>query len=76
MLSAFLTNEVDASLSWTEFETGDGAGSVYYAITIKNDIKPDDEKPQTGFTNIKIVWENDYYRDEAVSYFGVNVVAQ
>ncbi|MBN2414446.1 Ig-like domain-containing protein [bacterium] len=63
-----LTNDVDAKLSWTEIETGDGWGTGHYAVTISNVVDP--AKPQdakVGPTAITIQWTGDHQYGAATS---------
>lgn len=51
-------DEAPAALSWEQINTGDGWGTVYYSITIVNDIDP--EKPKPGAAGIRIEWRGDH----------------
>ena len=51
-------DEAPAAVSWEQINTGDGWGTVYYAITIVNDIDPD--KPKPGAAGIRIEWRADH----------------
>jgi hypothetical protein len=70
-ISASLTNEVDAKLTWTEINTGNGWGKVYYSLTVINNVDPTKPNPKTGPTNIKISWSNDHQFGEAITASGV-----
>jgi hypothetical protein len=63
-ISAALTSEtVQAKLSWTAFNTGNGMGRSYYYITISSAL--DKDKPKGGITGIRINWSNPFYREWA-----------
>lgn len=63
-IKAALTSEsVQAKLSWTLFNTGNGMGQSYYNITIFNALNP--ERPKRGSTGIRIDWNNPFYMEWA-----------
>jgi len=70
-LTASLTNDVDAELSWTNKPTSEGWGQVYYFITIANSIEDPTEDNDEGYTCIQIEWENEHQRGIAASNYGV-----
>ncbi|MBN2201358.1 Ig-like domain-containing protein [bacterium] len=73
-IQAALTSEtVQAKLSWTSFNTGNGMGQSYYYITISTAL--DAEKPRGGVTGIRINWSNPFYRQWAAvaGQFLINV---
>ena len=74
VISASLTNEVDATLSWTEINTGTGWGRSYYRLAITNSVDPADTDPKVGPTRIKITWNNGHQFGEAVTEYGVVIV--
>ncbi len=74
-ITASLTSEVDAALSWTALNTGDGWGTVYYALTIFNKVDPTSPNPKLGPTTIKISWTGDHQFGEAISKVGVIITS-
>jgi hypothetical protein len=56
--AAIVPPETQAGLSWTEFNTGWGQGTVYYYITIYN--KLDSASPKPGGAAIKISWNGNH----------------
>jgi hypothetical protein len=60
-------SEISAALSWETLNTGSGWGTVYYTITISNDIGADEEKPKTGWVVIQISWENEHQFGDATT---------
>jgi hypothetical protein len=61
-----MPEEAPAAISWTELNTGSGWGTVYYAITISNDIDP--EKPKPGAAAIRIKWQSEHQFGTASTY--------
>jgi len=72
-ITARLTNDVDARLSWESFETSAGTGHVYYSITIANSIEDPTEDNDEGYTSIEITWESKdkHQMGTVVSAYGV-----
>jgi hypothetical protein len=57
-ISAWLSADVTAALSWTELETGGDWGTCYYTIGISNAISGATTEPKPGLTDILIRVEN------------------
>jgi len=70
-IKAKIPQEVDASLSWNEINTGWGVGTSFYRIIISNTMSLADEDPKPGTATIQIDWTGEHQFGFGVTDFSI-----